>query len=288
MHEQINGFLRHIQNLNTWNPDHFRSFVISGQRVGYVKDFMCRALAQWPEYFSMSEVKIELIADVKSFDHRSKILDEVVHQLVDQGVIANYLGEVYPVTANSRDQMFAVLDRGSAAYFGIKAYGQHLNGYVISDDGLKLWTACRASDRIHFPGKLDNIVAGGLPHNISLKNNLLKECQEEADIPAQLAKRARATGAITYCCETEVGLKPDTLYCYDLELPQSFVPQNTDGEVAEFQLLNLENLIKQIRDTDDFKPNCNLVFLDFFIRHGVIRPEQENYVELITGLHSSI
>lgn len=285
MPAQVNSFLRHIQNLNTWNPDHFRRFFISGQRVGYLKNFMCQALAQWPDYFSISEDKVEFIADVNSVETRSQILDEVVRQLVEQGVIANYMGEVYAVTGNSRDQMLAVLDRGSAAYFGIKAYGQHLNGYVITDDGIKLWIARRAADRIHFPDRLDNIVAGGLPQNISLQSNLLKECREEANIPAELLKRARATGAITYCCETEVGLKPDTLYCYDLELPQSFAPQNTDGEVAEFQLLDLEAVIKRVRDTDDFKPNCNLVFLDFFIRHGAIRPEEANYLELIAGLH---
>jgi len=280
------GFFRHIQNLNSWNPHHFRPFVMAKQKVGYVKDFMCQALAQWPDYFLVSEEKLEFRANVNGIEGCSQVLDEVVHQLVEQGVIANYLGESYPVTGNSREQGLAGLDRGAAAYFGIKAYGQHLNGYVVGDDGVKLWVARRAADRIHFPGKLDNIVAGGLPQNISLENNLLKECQEEANILADMVQRAKATGAISYCCETEVGLKPDTLYCYDLELPESFVPVNTDGEVSEFQLLNFESVLELVRDTDDFKPNCNLVILDFLIRHGAIRPEEPEYVELVSGLSS--
>lgn len=285
MPKQENGFFRHIQQLNSWNPDHFRPFLISTQQVGYLKDFMCRALAQWPEYFSISSEKVKFI-DRNSIDERSQILDAVVHQLVEQGVIAHYLEEPYPVTGHNRDQLLAVLDRGSAAYFGIRSYGQHLNGFVRKGNGLALWVARRAADRLHFPNKLDNMVAGGLPQNLSLENNLLKECKEEANIPIELVKNARATGAISYCCETRAGLKPDTLYCYDLELPPSFVPQNTDGEVAEFQLLNIDEVIQLVHDTDNFKTNCNLVILDFAIRHGVIKPEQENYLELITGLHA--
>jgi len=283
-----NGFIRHIINLNKSDSDHFRPFYIAQQRVGAVKDFMCEALSQWPEYFSIYADKIELNSNGNDKKAVSQILDQVVRRLVKQGVIANYLEEAYPVTGSSRDQVFAVMDRGAAAYFGIKAYGQHLNGYVNSADGLKLWVARRADDRIHFPGKLDNIVAGGLPSHLTLHKNLIKECKEEANIPENMLTSARATGAITYCCETAVGLKPDTLYCYDLELPQFFTPENTDGEVAEFQLLNIEEVAQLVHDTDEFKPNCNLVIIDFLIRHGVIRPDQENYLEMVAGLHSPL
>ncbi len=288
MPTQSNGFLRHIENLNKWNPQNFRNFYICGERVGYLKDFMCEALSQWPQYFSISDEKVELIDSTGDFNTRNQRLDEVVVELVKQGVIANYVAEPYPVTANSRDRVLAIVDRGSAGNFGIKAFGQHLNGYVKDDDRIKLWVARRAADRFHFPNRLDNIVAGGLPQNISLQNNLLKECHEEADIPAELVKRARATGVITYCCETKNGLKPDTLYCYDLELPATFQPVNTDGEVAEFQLMELEDVMQLVRDTDDFKQNCNLVIIDFCIRHGAIKPEETDYLELVNGLHPSI
>ncbi len=245
---------------------------------------MCEALVQWPEYFSISAQKVEYIAN-SDMQACSRTLDKVVHQLIDQGVIAHYLEEVYPVTGNNRNPLFATLDRGSAAYFGIRAYGQHLNGYVRDEHGLSLWVARRAADRIHFPNMLDNMVAGGLPHDLSLEDNLVKECQEEANLPADLVKNARATGAISYCCETEVGLKPDTLYCYDLELPRSFMPQNTDGEVAEFVLWDIREVIQSVLNTDNFKANCNLVILDFCIRHGFINPGQADYLELVNGLH---
>ncbi len=287
MSAQKKSFLRHIQNLNAWNPDHFRSFYMSGVKVGYLREFMCQELNRWPQYFKFAEDKVEFIDDTGDFTKRNQLLDDIIIQLVEQGVISHYLGEPYPVTGTSRDQELAIIDRGAAAYFGIKAYGQHLNGYVKTGDSLKLWVARRAADRIHFPNKLDNIVAGGLPQNLSLQQNLLKECHEEANIPADLVMTAKATGAITYCCETEKGLKPDTLYCYDLELPASFQPVNTDGEVAEFQLMNLQDVMTLVSETDEFKQNCNLVIIDFMIRHGVIPPEEKGYLEIISGLHPS-
>lgn len=280
------GFLRHIDNLNSWNLDNFVPLSVAGQRVGYLKAYMCDTLGQWPELFHQSNRQVEFKYQGDSVEARSKALDEIVHQLVEQGVISHYLGEPYPVTAKSREDVLAIIDRSSAASFGVKTYGQHLNGYVHTDDGLKIWIARRAAHRLHFPNKLDNIVAGGLPWNLSLRQNLVKECHEEAAIPEGLVKQAKSTGAISYCRETELGLKPDTLYCYDLELPASFVPRNTDGEVAEFQLLPVEEVLRLVHDSDEFKLNCNLVLMDFFIRHGIIGPQQQDYLEIVSGLHA--
>ena len=37
-----------------------------------------------------------------------------------------------------------------------------------------------------------------------------------------------------------------------------------------------------------FKLNCNLVIIDFLIRHGYISPEHEDYLFLVNGLHPSL
>ncbi|MCU7859471.1 MAG: NUDIX domain-containing protein, partial [Candidatus Thiodiazotropha sp. (ex Lucinoma kastoroae)] len=193
-----------------------------------------------------------------------------------------------PVTHSGRETAIATVDRATAPYLGLRAYGQHLNGFVRSEKGLKLWIARRATDRRVFPDCLDNMVAGGLPHNLSLAENLRKECMEEASVPADLANRAVSVGAITYCRETPAGLRPDTLYCYDLELPGDFKPHNTDGEVAEFMLLPVLEVARLVSETDEFKLNCNLVVIDFLLRHGIINPEAPDYLDLVQGLHENI
>jgi hypothetical protein len=40
-----------------------------------------------------------------------------------------------------------------------------------------------------------------------------------------------------------------------------------------------------LRESEDFKPNCNLVIIDFLIRHGLLDPDQTGYAELVSSLH---
>ncbi|MDJ0807454.1 MAG: DUF4743 domain-containing protein [Gammaproteobacteria bacterium] len=285
---QETGYLRHIRTCNQWNPDNFRDFRVDGQRVGRLKQPVCEALAQWPEYFESDKAAVHLSPALHGFAARTEALAKVTGHLVEQGVISHRHGEAYPVTSSCREQAYATIDRTAAPYFGLRAYGQHMNGFVRTAEGLKLWIARRTADRRNFPDKLDNMVAGGLPQDLSLQENLLKECMEEASIPAELARQAKPVGALTYCKETQVGLKPDTLYCYDLELPADFVPLNTDGEVAEFQLLAVEEVAGIVRDTDEFKLNCNLVIIDFLVRHSYLRAEAPDYLEITQGLHEHL
>ena len=119
---------------------------------------------------------------------------------------------------------------------------------------------------------------------MDLMDNLVKEGWEEAALPPGLVRQATAVGAVTYNRVAERGYRPDVLYCYDLELSTEFVPQNTDGEVEEFMLLPIEEVARLVWETEDFKLNCNLVIIDFLLRHGYIAPENPDYLDLITGL----
>jgi len=282
------GFLRHVQACNTWNTEHFSDFHIAGERVGRVKRPILEALRQWPEWFEVTESRVSLSPGITGFDDRSEVLAQVTGRMLETGLISHRHGESYPVTAGARERAFARIDRAAAPYFGLRAYGQHLNGFVRDREGLRLWVARRAADRINYPDRLDNLVAGGLPQDLGLAENLLKECREEASISAELARTARPVGALSYCRETHAGLKPDTLYCYDLELPGAFTPRNADGEVAEFYLLPVAEVAEIVRGTDEFKLNCNLVIIDFLMRHGVLGPEHPEYLELAQGLHERI
>jgi len=54
------------------------------------------------------------------------------------------------------------LERAAAPYFGIKAYGVHMNGYVEKDGQKFLWIGKRSDVKQTYPGMLDHLVAGGL------------------------------------------------------------------------------------------------------------------------------
>ncbi len=279
------SFLRHILACNRFQRANFIPFRIDTVCVGLLRPAFTEHLAQWSDIFRVSREAVDLRLSGSSITERSSVVADVVSELAERGVISHLHGEQYVATAGGREQGRLFLDRAAAPYFGIRAFGQHMNGYVREGGTLKLWLGRRSNDRIYYPGSLDNLVAGGLPATIGLDENLAKECWEEAGIGGELAAQARAVGAITYNLETEKGLKPDTLYCYDLELPDTFKPRCTDGEVAGFELLPIQDVMEIVFESDDFKLNCNLVVIDFFIRHGYLAPDHDEFHALITGLH---
>lgn len=188
-----------------------------------------------------------------------------------------------------------LLERAAAPFFGIKAYGVHVNGYVRQrhDGQILLWVARRSASKPTWPGKLDHIVAGGQPHGLSLAENVVKECEEEAGIPSTLASQAVPVGVVTYTALQPVGLKRDVLFCYDLELPEDFVPVAQDGEVQDFFLMSLPEVAAMVAggtpdegDLESYKDNCNLVVLDFLVRHGAIPPDTPGYLELARKLRA--
>ena len=278
------SFLRHIRSCNNLDSSHFLPFRVDDVTVGLLRPSFAERLRQWPAVFRVGGPGVDLELQ-GGFEERSAAVAEVLAALLEQGALTHLHGEQYVATPAGRAQGLLLIDRAAAPYFGIRAFGQHLNGYVRTSTGLKMWIGRRGRARINAPGRLDNLTAGGLPYGIDLEQNLWKECREEASIPQELAKRATAVGVVTYNAESAKGCKPDTLYCYDLELPPDFTPYCPDGEMEEFYLLPVEEVMEIVYQSDEFKLNCNLVVIDFLIRHGYLGPEHDEYLDLAAGLH---
>lgn len=282
------AFSDHIKACNNHDPGKYIPFVIDGQTVGWVRPGFARELARWHEVMELAPGVLRLATPPGEVEARSRPLAGVLGEMSAQGLISPLLGELFPVTTGDRDRQMLLIDRTAVTYFGIRAFGQHINAFIRDGDEIGMWVGRRADDRIRFPGKLDHLVAGGLPWKISLEKNLVKECWEEAGVPENLALRAVSTGTVTYAADTDNGLKPDTIYCYDLELPGDFQPVCNDGEVQEFHLWPLEKVMEIVRDSEQFKLNCNLVIIDFLIRHGYINPDEKGFTDLVTGLHPEL
>ncbi|EXJ14733.1 DUF4743 domain-containing protein [Imhoffiella purpurea] len=282
------SFIDKIRACNAWNPGDFVPLMLDGERIGMLRQGAAKALRRWPDRFSVTPEVVRWIDAPADFDGRTALLAEVVHTLVEEGLISHLHGERYPVTAGNREQARCLVDRACAPFFGMRAFGQHLNGFVRTSKGIEMWIGRRSADRRLYPRYLDNLVAGGLPFDLTLAENLRKECAEEAGMPAEIADRAVAVGAVTYCRDSERGLKPDVMYCYDLELPEDFEPRCTDGEVEAFYRLPVEEVRDLVRDTGEFKLNCNLVIIDFLVRHGIIPQTDPDYLAIIGGLRSPL
>ncbi len=281
------AYIDHIRALNRWDPENFLPLMVNSQRMGWVRHAFSEQLARFPDCFIVTNENVTLNPGIEGFKARSSAVADVLKQMAESGSVC-LMGEMYPVLTNYGESAALQIDRAVVSQFGSRAFGQHLNGYVETSDGLMMWIARRASDRKVFPDRLDQLVAGGLPHAISLQENLMKECREEADISPLLAARAKAVGAISYCCEVERGLRDDTLFCYDLLLPETFTPRCTDGEVESFELMPLERVAEIVHESEAFKPNCNLVVIDFLLRHGFIDSDHQHHKKLTEGLGRSV
>ena len=275
-------FLDRIRACNSHDPEAFHPFWVNGARVGWVHRSRVFRLSGFGDIFEIDHAGIHMTPGLGSVDERSRALAEVVDALADDGIRRR--GEIYAVRQKYADPPVMLVDRGGVPFFGFRAYGVHMNGYVRAGNDIHMWIGRRAADRVVCPDMLDNMVAGGQPANLGLLENLIKECGEEAAIPPETAARAVPVGAITYCMEAPEGLKPDVMFCYDLELPADFKPENTDGEIADFTLMPVAEVATLVRDTQEFKFNCNLVIIDFLLRHGVIPPEHPDYLDLLKGL----
>ncbi len=279
------SYMDHIILCNRHNLQPFKPFRVDGVTIGHVRPKIAKEILNQPEIFLESEGGLVFTHTLKSFEKRSVAMASAIAGLAEKSLLPPVRGEFYPVAATFSDDPFFQLDRTAIPGFGIRAFGIHVNGFVRNPDGtIDMWIARRAKDRIAYPSMLDNMVAGGQPIGLSLRENVIKECAEEADIPAELAAHAYSTGAISYIHEAADGLKPDTMFCYDLELPENFVPRNTDGEVETFYRLPLEEVAEIVETTFEFKFNCNLVIIDFLIRHGFLPPDHPDYTRLIRGL----
>ncbi|KAE9371656.1 thiamine pyrophosphokinase-related protein-like protein [Stipitochalara longipes BDJ] len=219
--------------------------------------------------------------------------------------------KTFEVLAGWRDEAYAVYDEGleggrvfdiersASCLFGIVTYGVHMTCYTASPSsthGIKIWVPRRAKTKSTYGGMLDNTVAGGMASGEEPFKCLVRESEEEASLPEELVKKkVQAKGTITYFhireprAGGESGLaQPECQYVYDLELPGDVVPKPNDSEVECFYLWTVEE-IKEALGRGEFKPNCALLILDFFIRWGILNEENEpHYEEIKRRLHREL
>ncbi|MGZ0190658.1 MAG: DUF4743 domain-containing protein [Alphaproteobacteria bacterium] len=282
------SFLQHIERCNRHDLNGFLPVHIGPEAVGWARPAVTEILVERAQAFDLANGALHLRPTIGTFEDRSMALNDCAHALVEAGFTSRLLGEQYRVAESWLDTPLATVDRGVIAAFGFPAYGVHVNGWRPGANGEpNLWIGHRALDKPVEPGKLDNMVAGGQPHGLTLLENVIKEADEEASVPAALARQARPVSCLTYRMETPKGLRPDVLFCYDLKVPDDFTPVNTDGETAEFSLMPVRQIADIVRSTDRFKFNVNLVVIDFLVRHGLINADEEpDYTAIIRGLHS--
>lgn len=288
----VQDMLYRIRQVNQAPPTSCVDFSVDGVVLGKVSPRMVDILTETSvfEMDSSNEVLTLSSAAGTNCESRTDAVQSVMQDLRERGLITGWRDELYPM-ANSfyNDPMF-LMERAAVPVLGGLEYGVHLNGLVRQDDGTEaMWIGRRSSTKSKYPSMLDHMVAGGQPAGLSLMDNVIKECEEEAGIPEALTRAGiQPVGAISYETFGRDRVTRAVLFCFDLYLPHDFSPKPVDGEVDDFVLWNLSQIEESFSPSypDPIKPNCYPVIIDYLLRKGHVSPDVPGYLDVLRELRS--
>lgn len=267
--------------------------------LGYLLPSVTEVFRGLPDWRIDDEERSLILVTGRTEAERTQVVQATIRAMHATGyfkVLSKWRNELQPVYGPQGEVLFS-MERAASALFGITTYGCHMTAYVQGNEDkeqqTRIWVPRRAANKQTYGGMLDNTVAGGIATGETPFESLVRESAEEASLPEELVrKKAKAVGTVTYFHirdqraggETRL-VQPECQYVYDLELPEDVEPKPSDDEVESFELKTVEEVKESMRN-GEFKPNCALVLLDFFIRHGILTMEtDENYIEIVSRLH---
>ncbi|MFN8757086.1 MAG: DUF4743 domain-containing protein, partial [Burkholderiales bacterium] len=80
------------------------------------------------------------------------------------------------------------------------------------------------------------------------------------------------------------GLHHEIIFVHDLILPETFVPENQDGEVASFECVPIADLLGRLENPSQFTVDAALVIVDCLLRRGYLSSDRDDYLELIHAI----
>ena len=248
---------------------------IEGNEVGRLADSRMRRLAAFRDVFAETGGGLAFVPGLDDEPARTAALARVAHTLGAEGRLTAWRDERYAVAPEFGEPPWFLLERAAARYFGIRTFAAHVNGLCRDGGEILMWIARRSAIKAIDPGLLDNMVGGGIAAFQSVAATVVKECAEEAGIPAHLASMAQPRGSLSICRDLPDGLQRETVFVHDLWLPSGFTPAGQDGEVAEHRLVPLSEAARMIANTegpDLVTADASLVALDCLLRLGAIDP----------------
>ncbi|VEU21680.1 DEKNAAC102446 [Brettanomyces naardenensis] len=269
-------------------------------RLGYILPMVSKEFKNHPDVVQVDDTKreIRILPTLDTLELRNEKLNALAKSWRDNGIFLHLKGwrnELYTIY-DTEKKPYMRLERSFCPLLGVVLYGCQINGYVQSPETgeLKLWVPRRSATKPTYPGMLDNTVAGGVGYPQGCLETVIKECYEEAGLQSSYVKdNVSFVGVISYFYQFEKGsfdtergfVQPEVEYIYDLRIDPSIIPHPVDNEAEDFRLMTVDEVVKHMKN-GEFKHNCAGVLTDFFMRHGLITPENEkDCIEIQNRLH---
>ena len=275
------SLLRKFQDLNNfiYNENYYK-LIFGKTQIGYVH----RKIAK---YILLNVKGIYLLEQKIYFENTSqtelkKIILKITETLSEKKKLFIPADELFSCRNTIEGKELFKVDRKLVEFLGIRGYGVHLIIYTKRNNSYKLWVPKRNKKKLASPSKFDNSVAGGVRAGEGIFGALEREAYEEAGLKKEQLNNVKLVGTLNYNWKNSVyTLRRDTLYLFDLEVDDKFKPYCLDGEVEKFQLMDWKKVLKLMQNTNSIKNNCNVVFFNFMVRHGLINNKLEKNYEKI-------
>ena len=247
-----------------------------GPVLGSVAIAHLAVLRAWPDAFELltsPDGAPRVLALRLPASGRDARLAQIHARLRADGLIVAWRDEPYPLRDRTGGE-HGTLERAASRFWGMLTLGAHCNGYVADASGrpAHLWIARRALTKPTDPGRLDNLIGGGVPAGQSPREALIREGWEEAGLePRQMAGLVTG-GLVDLECDIPEGRQHERLHVFDLELPAGLVPRNIDGEVAEHRLMPVAEALARAA-AGELTTDAALATLDFAVRRRLIEPK---------------
>ncbi|GHD63629.1 NUDIX hydrolase [Jeongeupia chitinilytica] len=218
-------------------------FHVQGEAIGWLEPDTCAFLQALSPRFTGRGPQLHLDAAADQIEPQ---LERTALAMRDAGLIRGWRNERYTCFAPDAHgwpdlarPLFA-LERAAFRRFGLTSRAVHINGHTADR---QLWIGRRSASKAIDPDRLDNLAAGGIASGETAEHCVVRELWEEAGVPAEIAGGFRYATSLRSTRNEPDGTHDEVLYCYDLLLPDDFVPCNTDGEVAGFARLSIDEIL---------------------------------------------
>ena len=133
----------------------------------------------------------------------------------------------------------AAIERAAVRPLGITTFAVHLIG--VTSDG-RVWVQRRAFDKATDPGLRDTLMGGQVAAGETAATALERETMEEAGLAIATLDDVHGAGRITVRRPVDEGYLVEHIDVFVATVPDGVEPRNLDGEVADFDCLDVAAL----------------------------------------------
>ena len=220
-------------------------FYVQNMKIGSVEPiFMHQLILQANKYGCEQLLKEELSGWhlMVGLNDVTTCLNGLANLLKNAGLAGAWRDEQLTVRDEWGTQI-GTIERGAVRPFGITTLAVHLVGQTT--DG-RFWVQQRALNKPNDPGKWDTLMGGMVSSGDTVETALERETWEEAGLRIADLKNLRYGGRqnnFRPSGDGAAGYMQESIEWYTCTVPDGLTPNNQDGEVAQFSLMNEAQLL---------------------------------------------